>query len=259
MGAHSIFFWILIGIMGIGVLQSLAIGGLFFFKRSGEKRANYFYGILLITIGLTLLHNILYVTGIYEHFPKFNFLPIYFTLAFPILLFYYVKLSLYPNYRFRSSDVKHFIFPIGQWLFFIGIFLTPVSFKGELGRYFYNPFYGAFEQFIYLSSFFAYMYFAYRYIRHRQKQVLDHKKAKQIAYLRTLLVVLFVLFGIHTCFVVTDFVSFEFLNINLRSLKIYAALGALSFAALVFWLGTYGFQVLFWGRRVFGTKVRNEK
>lgn len=252
MGAHSIFYWILIGLMGIGVMQALTVGGLFFFKRSGVKRANYFYGILLITIGLTLLHNILYITGIYERFPKLNFLPIYFTLAFPTLLFYYVKLTLYPTYRLRRTDIKHFILPVGQWLFFWGIFLTSVSFKGGLGRNFYNPFYGAFEQFIYLTSFFAYMYFAYRYIRHRQQQVLDAHKARQIAYLRTLVIVLFILFGIHTCFVVTDFVTFEFLNINLRSLKFYAALGALSFAALVYWLGTYGFQVLLWGRRVFG-------
>jgi len=36
--------------------------------------------------------------------------------------------------------------------------------------------------------------------------------------------------------------------------KPYVALGMLSFAALGYWMGTYGFQVLFWGRKVFGKR-----
>lgn len=65
---------------------------------------------------------------------------------------------------------------------------------------------------------------------------------------------LFFLFVIHAVFVITDFICYEFLGINLRSVRPYVALGMLSFAALAFWLGTYGFQVLVWGRKVFGKK-----
>ena len=43
--------------------------------------------------------------------------------------------------------------------------------------------------------------------------------------------------------IIADFISFELLNINLRSVKSYAAFGMLSFAALLFWLGLYGIQV----------------
>lgn len=251
MGEHSIFFYLLLLVLGAGVLQSIAVGGLFFLKRTGEKRANRLYGLLLIAIGLTLLHNILYFTRFYESYPRWYFLPIYFTLAFPVLLFYYVKFNLYPAYKFKTTDIKHFILPVGQWLFFIVIFLTAVEYKSNVDRHFFNPFFGAFEQGLYLSTFFAYLYFAYRYVRHKRRRVRDRRERKKVIYLAKLLQILFVLFCIHTVFVVGDFLSYEILGVNLRTFKPHLALGMLSFAALVFWLSIYGVQVLLWGRKVF--------
>lgn len=251
MGEHSIFFYLLIGVLGIGILQALAIGGLFFLKRSGGKRANWFYGLLLITFGLTLLHNVLVMLGVYEEHKGLSFLPIYYTLAFPTLLFFHVKLTLYPSYKLRWTDFKHFILPVGQFIFFFTVFWTAIEYKESLGRRFYNPFYGAFEQALYLSTFFMYMYFSYRYLKQKRKQIRTPKEAKRIFYLDKLLQVLFILFCVHAIFVIGDFVSYEFLGINLRIVKPYVALGALSFAALIYWLGIYGFQVLFWGRKIF--------
>ena len=248
---HSIYFYLLLTVLAIGVAQSTLVGSLFFLKRTGEKRANYFFGALLISIGLTLLHNILYFTNFFEEFPRMNFLPIYFTLAFPPLLFYYVKFNLYPSYKLRWSDIKHFLLPIGQWLFFIGLFFSSVAYKSQIDRNFFNPFFGAFEQSLYLGTFFAYIYFAYRYVRHKRKRVRNPQERKKVIYLAKLLQILFVLFGIHTVFVVGDFLSYEVLGINLRAVKPHLALGMLSFAALVYWLSIYGIQVLLWGRKVF--------
>lgn len=252
MEEHTIYFYLLISAMAVGVVQCVSVGGLFFFKQSGVKRANYFYGTLLIAIGLTLLHNIFIISGVFEHYLLLKFLPIYFTLSLPVLLFYYVKLSLYPAYRLRKSDVKHFILPVLQMLFFVIMFFTNVEFKSKIDRHFYNPFFGAFEQFLYLVNFVAYMFFAYRYIIQRQKTELKKQSAKQVLYLKKLIQVLFVLFMIHAAFVVGDFAGYELLNINLQAVKPYAAFGAMSFAGLAYWLGTYGFQVLLWGRKTFG-------
>lgn len=248
---QSWLYYALLLILGVGVLGSVPMGFLYFFKRSGERRANYFYGILLICIGLTLLHNILFITGFYDHFPQYKFFPIYFTLAFPSLLFYHVKLNLYPQYRMRATDLKHFILPVLQWLFFWRIFLSDIEAKVDQGRDFYSFFYGGLEQALYLASFFAYLYFAYRYVWHRQRKKLDARERKKVWYLRKLVKGLFVLFCIHAAFVLIDFICYEFLYINLRTVKVYAGLGALSFAALVYFMCVYGFQVLFWGRRVF--------
>lgn len=256
--AERLFTYLLLFALVGGVLFGLCVGTLFFFKRSGEKRANYFFAALLITFSLTLLHNVLLFLDFYEHYSQFLFLPIYFTLAFPPLLFYYVKINCYPGYHLRWTDIKHFLLPSFQFLYFLSMFFAPVSFKSHFGRIFYNPFYGAFEQFLYLTTFFAYLYFAYRYVLQRRRQILqppvrDTMKVKRVIYLEKLLQILFFLFGIHAVFVVADFVSYEFLNINLRAYRPYAALGALSFATLVYWLSIYGTQVLIWGRKVFKT------
>ncbi|MEZ4987371.1 MAG: hypothetical protein R2795_20390 [Saprospiraceae bacterium] len=253
---HSLLYYLLLLALGAGVAGSLGIGSLYFLKRTGIKRANFFYGLLLISIGLTLLHNIFYITGFYDFYPQYKFFPIYFTLAFPVLLFFHVKLSLYPQYRIRLSDVKHFLLPVLQWLFFWQVFFTVPSEKLHAGRYFYNPFYGGLEQAIYLVAFFAYLYFAYRYVYQRRSKRLTITEGRKVWYLSKLLKGLFVLFGIHTAFVLADFFCYEFLFINLRAVKIYAGLGALSFAALVYFLSVYGFQVLFWGRKRFGNQQK---
>ena len=121
----------------------------------------------------------------------------------------------------------------------------------RLDRNFFNPFFGAIEQALYLTTFFAYLYFSYRYIRRKTGQVKDQREAKKVLYLRILVRILFFLFCVHSVFVLSEFLSYELLNINLRVVKPYVALGALSFAALIYWLGIYGFQVLFWGRKIF--------
>ncbi len=251
MSMESFLYYLLIAALAAGIIQGLIVGILFFLRRFGVRRANLFFGLLLTAFALTLLHNTLTVTHFFSEYPRWKFLPIYFTLSFPTLLFYHVKLELYPAYRLRASDIKHFILPVGQFLFFFFMFFTAVAFKRGFDRHFFNPFYGALEHLLYLTSFFAYLYFAYRYVKQKRKHVRDRVEVRKVLYLRALLRFLFVLFIIHSIFVVGDFFTFEFFSINLRSVKPYAALGVLSFAALVYWLGIYGIQILVWGRKVF--------
>ncbi len=251
MNLETILYYLFLAAMALSMAQGLLIGVLFFFKRSGDRRANAFYGLLLLAFGFTLAHNLLTLTGAFERYPQLYFLPIYFTLAFPPLLFYHVKFSLYPAYRLRFTDFKHFLLPLMQLGFFAVMFFTDTDFKSHIGRRFFNPFFGATEQALYLGTFFAYLYFAYRYVRQKAQSLHNRAEAKLTAYLRNLLKCFFLLFCIHVVFVVADFVCYEFFAINLRIVKPYAALGALSFAALLVWLGIYGFQVLLWGRKVF--------
>lgn len=247
---HSIFYYLLLLAMIGGVLASVPMGILFLMKRSGGRRVNMFFGLLLMSIGLTLFHHLLIITDFYADRIAWKFLPIYMTLSFPTLLFYYVKLSIYPSYKFRFTDIKHFILPVGQLIFFWFVFLNNVDFKSYIDRHFYNPFYGGMEQALFLLTFFAYMYFARRYVIHREA-MRKSGEARKLWYLRKLIKGLFILFFIHATFALIDYFSFEIFRLNLRSVKAYIAMGALSFAALVYWLSVYGFQVLIWGQRLF--------
>lgn len=254
MSLYLLLYYLFLLVLVANVMQGIGVGTLHFFKKSGVKRANFFYGMLLITFSLTVVHNIFLVIYFYKNVPAFNYIPIYFTLAFPVLLFYHVKLSLYPKYKLQLSDIKHFILPIGQLLFFLYFFLKPTAEKTPMERHFLNPFFGGMEQFLYLATFYAYMYFAYRYIVQRQKTVKVRQELRLVLYQKKLIKVLLVLFAIHTIFVLSDFVSYEFLGINLRSYRVFAGMGILSFAGLNYWLSIYGFQVLFWGRKRFYQK-----
>lgn len=237
------------GLMAVTLLAAIGIGGLFYFKRSGDPRANHLYGALLIAGGLTQLHFLILFTGLNAARPYLEFLPIYFTLWLPVLLFFYVKISLYPRYRFRLGDLKHFIFPVAQLLFFLGLWLIP-SFRRPEGRYFYSPFYGGLEQALYLVIWPAYIVFAYQYLRRRRAQLGRRTLPRLLWYLRKLLKgsMLFVI--AYAILAVSDFLSYNYLFVGTRSQPWYLAAQSLTYTVLLLWLTTYGFQVLLWGRRL---------
>lgn len=240
--------------MAVSLLAAIGIGGLFFLKRSGEVRANRLYGALLIAGGLTQLHFLLLFTGAFSHYPELEFLPIYFTLWLPVLLFFHVKISLYPRYRLRLGDLKHFIFPFAQLLFFISLWLLP-SFRLPDGRYFYSPFYGGLEQAIYLVVWPAYIVFSYQYLRRKRAQLSRRTLPRLLWYMRKLLKgsMLFVI--AYAILAVSDFVFFNYFFVDLRGRPWYAGAQSLTYTVLLVWLSVYGFQVLLWGRKLLLAKA----
>jgi hypothetical protein len=247
---HSFYYYILLLIMVAAQLQAFGIGVLFFLKKSGDRRSNAFFGSLLILFSLTLLHYILIYTEVYNTVQQIQFIPIYFTLSLPVFFFYHVKLLLFPQYKLRWTDIKHFLLPAGQVIFFGITFLSEKNFEGDFGRQDQNLFYGALEQFLYLVSFFAYMYFSYRYVLVKKRVAKTKVELKRAWYAEKLIQVFFLLFCIHTLFMLSDYFAFQFMHINLRANRFFAALGVLSFVALLLCLGVYGFQVLIWGRKL---------
>ena len=234
----------------LGVLAAaLVIGLLFFLKRSGEPRANRLYGTLLLLGGLTQLHFLWDFIGWLQTYPTLRYLPIYFSLWLPVLLFSHVKISLYPAYQFRWTDLKHLSLPVGQTLYFIGIWLFP-SLRYEEGRYFYNPFYGGLEQALFLAGWPLYVLFSYMYLRNRRRQITGQGLPRLLWYLRKLLkgCLLFIL--AYAFLSIADFLAYKYFYANLRKAVWYAGAQALTFTVLLAWLCVYGGQVLVWGRKL---------
>lgn len=242
--------YLVVALMALAVLGAFVVGGLFFFKRSGRKAANWIYGTLLLLAGGMQLHFIFVYMGWFVRMPDLQFLPIYFSLSLPVLFFYYVKLTLYPRYRIKASDTKHFILPLGQLLYLFAIWWIP-SLRIPGGRYFYNPFYGGFEQALFIVLFPAYIIFAYEYYRRRAKRPsLSAASLRVLWYVHKLIkgAMLFIL--AYAILGLSDFFAFKFLRLNLMDSDWFAALSATAFAALVSFFVVYGFQVLLWGRRL---------
>jgi len=258
MDINYLLFQFLMLLLVTLVAQSLILATFFTFQPTGERRANLFFGVLLGVFGLTLLHYVFTFIGFYDQHPELIFIPLYFTLSFPVLLFYFVKLNLYPNYTFRLTDSKHFLLGAFQFLFFVGLFFTPLSMKEGIEREFFNPFFGALEHALYLILFPSYLYFAYRYVMRKKKWARTVQVRKKVIYLQKLIEILFILFCVNALFLLFDFFSYEVFGLNLRNFKIYAALGVLSFAGMLFWINLFGIQVLMWGKPLFKLDKRGK-
>lgn len=240
-------------IMLATITAALLIGGLFFRKASGDLRANILYGTLLIMGGLTQLHFLLDFGGWLADHPPMRFWPIYFSLWLPVLLFFHVKISLYPRYRFRWTDLKHLSLPIGQTIYFLVVWAFP-DFRHEEGRYFYNPFYGGLEQALFLAGWPLYVFFSYLYFRRRRRELKKRSLPRLMWYIRKLLkgCLLFIL--AYAILSGADFLAYKFHWADLRGRVWYAGAQALTYTVLLLWLCVYGGQVLVWGRKLIGAR-----
>lgn len=246
---RPVSYYFAIATMCAAAATALVVGVLFFVKRSGERRANRLYGTLLLTGGCTQIHFLLEFSGAFERWEWLRYLPIYFSLWMPVLLFSHVKISLFPAYRFRWTDLKHLSLPIGQTLYFLGIWLVP-AFRHDTGRYFYNPFYGGLEQALFLAGWPLYVVFSYLYWRQRRRMVGAGSLPRLLWYLHKLLkgcVLFMIAYGVLS---LADFFAHKFGLGDFRRQTWYAAAQAVSFAVLLLWLVVYGVQVLIWGRRL---------
>jgi hypothetical protein len=228
---------------------ALALNGLvaavFLLRKNANKRADLVFAALLFTYSLTALHHVLILRGVYQASPNLTALPLYFTLSFGVLLFYSVKLRLFPKYKFVGSDLKHAILPFGQFIYFIGAFLLT---DGLLVRRFYSPFYGGLEMALYIFTFYAYQFAAYRYLRFQLSTLRKKQEGGQPLYetlvLRRMLRVMLLLFWVNSAYIITDFVMYELLKLNMHNFRGFTRFGDLSFAAMAGWVGLTGVQLL---------------
>ena len=240
----AIAYWFVLLSLIAGVIAGLSVGIYYLFRKQADKRPDHFFGALLICLALTLVHNLMIHTSVFSNHPELLFLPVYFTLAFGPLWFFFVKIKLFPHYKFRWTDMKHLALPIFQFLYFVFFFFHAE--KQAIGRQFWSPFYGALEMLLYIGSFFSSLYFGYRYLRFKRAKT--HRTAKsfertQVAWIQRMSKVLFILFFINASYIFTDFLSYELLGINLHLLKGFEYIGSLSFSSILAWLAFNGLMM----------------
>ncbi|MCB0522645.1 MAG: hypothetical protein H6577_10930 [Lewinellaceae bacterium] len=236
-------------ILSTCILLDVAVAVAFVCRKGRNKRADYCFAGLLISFALTSLHQVFILQSTYDNHPNLLFLPVYFTLSFGVFLFYSVKLRLFPAYRFVPSDAKHLILPVGQFCYFLGLFLfTSPAYREELGRKFYSPFYGGLEMALYIATFYAYQFAAYRYIRFKITALRKKKEGGRPLFeafaLRRMLRMMLILFWINSAYIATDFVMYELLHLSMHNFRGFTRLGDLTYAAMAGWAGLTGLQLL---------------
>lgn len=241
-------------LMAGGIVSGGILGLLFLVRKSDNYWQNILFSLLLISFSLTLLDKFLNYSFVAQRHASLATLPIYMSFAFGPLLFFYVKSRLYPSrFSMNRRDFKHFILPTVQFFLLSWIALQNSVTKAEFQMHFFSPFYGNFEKAVFIIHFFLYLYFAYRFIlfeRHPLSISVEKVGARAlsaknsalkrqvliIGWLKRMVKVLFLLFGVHAFFILTDYFSFKLFSLNLQSKALFSAFYELSFEAMLFWL-----------------------
>jgi hypothetical protein len=246
-----------------GIVTGMIMGVLFLIRRQENYWVNLLFGLLLLSFSLTLSDKFLRYSLLCYRYPNWSFLPIYLSFAFGPLLFFYVKSRLYTQYfNMHRPDFKHFILPTVQFALLLGVTVQAVETKMSFQEKIFSPFYGNFEKGVFILQFFLYLYFSYRFILHEkyplskktQKGVLKlsnthtRRQVLIVGWLKRMVKVLFIFFGIHASFILTDYFSFRLFEINLQTKVLFSSGYELSFVAMLFWICLNGFFA--WQRRI---------
>ena len=246
--------WMTMFLMAGGVLSGGILGLLFLMRKSENYWQNILFSLLLISFSFTLLDKFLNYSFVAQRHASLATLPIYMSFAFGPLLFFYVKSRLYPHiFKMNRRDFKHFVLPTVQFALLAWISLQSAQVKSEFQAHFFSPFYGNFEKAVFITHFFLYLYFSYRFIMYEKLPLIQTVLAQNtkmpsfkksnlrrqilvVGWLKRMVKTLFILFGVHAFFILSDYFSFKLLDINLQTKALFSAFYELTFEAMLFWL-----------------------
>lgn len=227
-------------LLAIGMAANLTMALIWLIFPSPQRRADYFTSAMHLAYASTSFHLILIALDVFEKNPDLLFLPVYWTLALGPFMFFSIKLRLFPKYKFVPSDLKHFILPAGQFLYFSLLFVfAEIGFRQELGRKFYSPFYGGLEMALFITTFNFYIAAAYRFIKFKIthcQRTNDQTTLQTTLQLRRMLRVLFVLFLFNSIYIFTDFIMYEVLGLNMHNYQTFTRFGEVLFASMSAWM-----------------------
>lgn len=227
-----------------GTLMSMAV----IFQKRKITLTNFLSAILLLLFSCTLLSNYFIYKLIYPAYPVLYFLPIHASFSLGPLFFFYIKSRLYPALRITPQDNKHFLMPVLQ-LVTLGILsFTGIPFRREVMECCSSPIYGFVENALYIWLMGMYLYFAYSFIRHERYSVLrtgaDKRFILMLGWLKRQTKVLTILFGIHATCLISFFISYRFLGVDLSGKILFSLVRELSFAGMLYWLVLNAFFAL---------------
>jgi hypothetical protein len=250
--------WLTVLTLASGVVLGITVGCLFLMRRTQPTRwANSLFAVLLFATAAVLTDKLfsfsIFAQQIMHEISRFPFLPLYVSFAPAPLLFYYVKSRLYPNFQMHRRDFKHFIMPTAQFVILLWLSLQGLKTQVDTREGIFSPFYGNLEKGIFIVQMFLYLYFSYRFILHERAHLARQNKTKTEGLRRKILVVgwlkrmvkaLFIVFGVHSFFILSDYFSFKIWSLNLQTKSLFSAFYELSFALMLFWLCLNGYFAL---------------
>jgi len=105
-----------------------------------NQRPNLFLSLLTLLFSFWLCDTFFRVADVYRQNPNFYFLPIYYSLAFGPLIYYYTRSLTQKDFQFKYQDGWHFLPVLFQAGFYLFMQLKGYSFKREFWFEIHRPY-----------------------------------------------------------------------------------------------------------------------
>ncbi len=196
-----------------------------------------FFSLLLVAFSFSIGSLVFEHLGLPAKHPSLRFVPLWFTWTIGPAWFFYVKFSLFPSYRWRWTDAKHFIVPAAQAVYYTIVFF------GGLGEVVPETVFGiratTLDEVIFLMSVFGYLFVSYRYLRYKAREIGEQRLRWdywKVQLLRRSQRILFVLLTFNFVFVVFNFTTVQQSGVGLLHLRGFYASSSLSFGLILVYL-----------------------
>ncbi|MBP6185758.1 MAG: hypothetical protein KA479_12515 [Saprospiraceae bacterium] len=251
--SDNVSFWVESGLFLIAaavILYGLLTASAMLYLSGRGHVALRMLAICLLLLCLTIGHEALLLAGWYDAHSFYRFWPASFSLAIGPVFFLYVKARLYPNFRLKWSDSKHFLGALAQASAYIALFVQPLFRKEELWHGLYRYYIHPLENLLFVITGWIYLYFAYRFVKY-ELAVRQHPTSRLEALrLKRTAKVQFLFLTFYAAYLIDDTIR-RLLLLKAQTdltwvswFSFSALLGMLAWLSLFAWLSEY-----WWPRR----------
>jgi len=205
---------------------------------------------LLILSGLTLLNDMLVISGISNRIKELYFVPIYYSLSIGPLFYLFVKSKF--RYRLQRIDLIHLVIPLAQAIVYFSIGFRSVEFKSALYNESIFRLYLQAESFLFPVFLVVYTLFALLLLRRKSKASFFWK-ADLRRWLQKFSVGMLAIAGMEFCLSLMEYSS----SVSLWTGFPFYLVHSLALSVFVIWIAVNGFKQ-YYPLEIFSTKPSSE-
>lgn len=161
-----------------------------------NRVANRFLGLLVLGFSLQSFDYFLFKSGVYLQHNEFYFLPVYYSLAFGPLLYFYLRTLI--NTAGNTKSLRYHFIPVFiQFIFYTSISISTLSYKTFFWINIHQPYTQRIELYASILSLSIYLFFSIRLLQSYRKKIENHfsnTKGINLTWLRNLLLGLCILY-----------------------------------------------------------------
>jgi AraC-like DNA-binding protein len=161
----SVEDFILLLILGSGVVACLIAAVAIVLRKVGNSQANFLLGLLLVFTALSVFNTFMALAGILNQFQHLYFIPIIYTFAIGPLFYLFTRIKTQPSYRLRWFDLVHFVPAILQASFFWSVGWRSAEYKSMIWQNLYGPYLQFIDEIGFILITIAYFYASYRLLK----------------------------------------------------------------------------------------------